>query len=424
MENVNPTILKTTIEAIPVLTEENFSSWRTRITALFKLGGVKNQMLEGNPALDDDDNTTLCAIILSKLSTATQSNIVNAENEDDAQLLWKAILKRFISSEPSNRARVYNNFSNIVFDSSNIEKFITEVRSAIVKMVDVGINIPEDIITYDLIKRLPNSLDNIKQSITHSRDGEDIKPEKLLDHLEIHLNELKVSAATKGEVVAASMYTSEDHKCLGGRHNPSSKTHPKEKCWAVYPEQRLAFLKKKEEAQVSTYSTFSSLQPSIFILDSGSSSHMISDRQLFLTLDENEGGLINTSSGMSTLQIRGKGTVKLKFRDRTVIFHNVLLVPNITVNVLSLRLLVLDNCNINFYPNHFEILRDNEVFLDGHYQNNIPVLELHPELPQHQTHLSEAELLHKSLGHEQLTSRRKGLAIIHQSFTQIAAPNS
>ncbi|KNZ54905.1 hypothetical protein VP01_281g7 [Puccinia sorghi] len=249
MENFNPTILKTTIEAIPVLTEDNFSSWQTRVTTLFKLGGVKEKMLEGNPALDDNDNTELCVIILSKLSTGTQSNVVNSKNKDDAQLLWKAILKQFMSSEPSNQAQVYNNFSNITFDASNIEKFITEVRSALVKMVDVGINIPEDIITYDLIKRLPSSLDNIKQTITDSCNGEDIKPEKLLNHLEIHLNELKVSTANKGKVVATSMYTSDNHKCLGGQHNPNSRTHPKEKCWAVYPEKRLAFLKKREEAQ-------------------------------------------------------------------------------------------------------------------------------------------------------------------------------
>ncbi|KNZ45693.1 hypothetical protein VP01_78g3 [Puccinia sorghi] len=136
MDNINATILKTTIEAIPILTEENFSSWRTRITALFKLGGLKDQMIDGQPDLEEDDNTILCAIILSKLSTQTQNNVVNSENEDNAQLLWKAILKRFISSEPSNRARVYNQFSNIEFDISNIEKFITEVRSIIVKMQD------------------------------------------------------------------------------------------------------------------------------------------------------------------------------------------------------------------------------------------------------------------------------------------------
>ncbi|KNZ55493.1 hypothetical protein VP01_2661g1, partial [Puccinia sorghi] len=39
---------------------------------------------------------------------------------------------------PSNRARVYNHFSNVTFDVSNIEKFITEARSAIVKMEDLS----------------------------------------------------------------------------------------------------------------------------------------------------------------------------------------------------------------------------------------------------------------------------------------------
>lgn len=163
MDAINPTILKTTIEAIPMLTKENFSSWRTRITALFKLGGIKDQMLDGIPSLEEDDNTTICAVILSKLSTTTQCNVVTSDNEDNTQLLWKAILKRFMSSEPSNRARVYNQFANIKFDISNIEKFVTEVRGAITKMEDVGIKFDEDIMTYDLIRRLPSSLDNIKQ---------------------------------------------------------------------------------------------------------------------------------------------------------------------------------------------------------------------------------------------------------------------
>ncbi|KAA1103654.1 hypothetical protein PGTUg99_050085 [Puccinia graminis f. sp. tritici] len=248
MEAVNPTILKMTIEAIPTLTEDNFSSWRTRINALFKLGGLKEQMAEGEPALADDDNTMLCAIIIAKISPTTHTNVVTAINEVNAQLLWKAILKRFISSEPSNRARVYNAFANISFDVSNIEKFITEVRSSLVKMEDVGITLPEDIITYDLLRRLPNSLDNIKQTITHSRNGEDIKPQSLLDHLEIHLNELKVSSSSNSESIATSMFTKEDPRCIPGHHNPYAKSHPKENCWKVYPEKKAEFMKKKEDS--------------------------------------------------------------------------------------------------------------------------------------------------------------------------------
>ncbi|KNZ61876.1 hypothetical protein VP01_13465g1 [Puccinia sorghi] len=75
MYEINPTILKTTIKAIPMLTEENFSSWRTRITALFKLQGVKYQMVNCEPALDEGNNTIFCTIIIAKLSLTTHNNI-------------------------------------------------------------------------------------------------------------------------------------------------------------------------------------------------------------------------------------------------------------------------------------------------------------------------------------------------------------
>jgi hypothetical protein len=403
MDAVNPTILKMTIEAIPTLTEENFSSWRTRISALFKLGGVKDQMIAGEPELEDNDNTMLCAIIIAKISPATHSNVVNA------QLLWKAIINRFISSEPSNRARVYNAFANISFDASNIEKFITEVRSSIVKMEDVGIKLPEDIITYDLLRRLPSSLDNIKHSITHSKNGEDIVPKSLLDHLEIHLNELKVTHANQSEIINATMFTKEDPRCIPGHHNPYAKSHPKEDCWKVYPEKREAFMKRKEASQVSSFSTFSFNHPSIFILDSGSTSHMVSDRNLFTHLDESESGMINTSCGMSTLEIKGKGTIQLLFRNRPITLHNVLFVPRITVNVLSLRHLLIEQCTISFAINHFTVKKHDEIYLEGRYQHNLPVLELLP--PNHHSHLTAAEQIHKSLGHVSYRRIRQKLGI-------------
>ncbi|KNZ51119.1 hypothetical protein VP01_4087g1 [Puccinia sorghi] len=132
MDAINPTILNTTIEAIPTLTEENLLS----------------------------NNTILCAIILSKLLATTHNNIANI-------FLRHCGLQDF---NTSNHARVYNQFTSISFDSNNIKNFITGVRSAIVKLEDVGIKMEEDILTYDLLKRLLFSLDNIKQAITHSKD--------------------------------------------------------------------------------------------------------------------------------------------------------------------------------------------------------------------------------------------------------------
>ncbi|EFP74601.2 uncharacterized protein PGTG_00557 [Puccinia graminis f. sp. tritici CRL 75-36-700-3] len=183
-------------------------------------------MIAGEPALEDNKNTMLCAIIIAKISPATHRNVVNATNKVNTQLLWKAILKRFISSKPSNRARVYNSFANITFDVSNIEKFITEVRSSIVKMEDVKIKLPEDIFTYNLLRQPPSSLDNIKQSITHSKYGKEINPESLLNHLKIHLNKLKVAIASKGKSVTTTIFTKEGVLIIALLPPPRTPTPP------------------------------------------------------------------------------------------------------------------------------------------------------------------------------------------------------
>ncbi|KNZ55541.1 hypothetical protein VP01_2654g6 [Puccinia sorghi] len=374
---------------------------------MFVLGGVKDQILAGGPALDETDNTILCAIILAKLSVITHNNVVNSNNEDDAIELWKAILKRFISSEPSNHARVYNQFANIEFDASNIEKFITEVRSSMVKMGDVGIKLDEDIITYDLLRRLPASLDNIKQSITHSKNREDIKPETLLDHLEIHLNELKVSAGGN-KLEVTSMYTEKDKKFSPGKHNPLAD-HPAERCWFDSNKANAPWAKRQSDSNFSSFSTFSSISPSTFIIDSGSTAHMVSDPNLFSNLDQSKRGLINTSCGSNTLEIKGRGSIAVCCSKKPLTLHNVLLVPRITVNLLSMRQLLLENFQIEFKPNQFSVSKNNEIIFIGHYFNNLPVLQF--EHLKNSSNLSHADFLHKSLGHVSYSRIRNKLGI-------------
>ena len=103
MDAVNLTILKKTIKEIPVLTKDNFSIWKTQITTLFKLGSVKEQILEGEPALEDTDNTIIYAILISKISWTTHNNVVNSFNKDNAHQIWKSIMKRFMAIEHSLR---------------------------------------------------------------------------------------------------------------------------------------------------------------------------------------------------------------------------------------------------------------------------------------------------------------------------------
>ncbi|KNZ62793.1 hypothetical protein VP01_1222g1 [Puccinia sorghi] len=136
---------------------------------------------------------------------------------------------------------------------------------------------------------------------------------------------------------------------------------------------------------------------------------MVSNRNLFITLDKTEGGMINTSCGTNTLAIKGRGTISVCYNKKPLLFHDVLFVPNITVNLLSMRQLLLEKFQIEFNLNNFAATKANEIKLEGYYRNNLPMIEF--ENLGHVSHLSQAEVLHKSLGHVSYSRIRNKLGI-------------
>lgn len=72
-------------------------------------------------------------------------------------------------------------------------------------------------------------------------------------------------------------------------------------------------------------------------------------------------------------------------------------------------------CNISFLIAAMSIFmstdinKNDELLLEGHYHNNLPILEF--ESANQQSHLSSAELLHKSLGLVSYCQLRRKLGV-------------
>jgi transposase InsO family protein len=64
---------------------------------------------------------------------------------------------------------------------------------------------------------------------------------------------------------------------------------------------------------------------------------------------------------------------------------------------------------VNFLINQFTVTKNEQPYLEGHYHDNLPILKLEPITQQ--SHLSNAELLHKSLGHVSYGQIRNKLGI-------------
>ncbi|KNZ51130.1 hypothetical protein VP01_4080g1, partial [Puccinia sorghi] len=382
MEKLNSILYKTAIESIPLVTQENFSMWRSRVVNLLDLLKIKDMVFSQKAELAKSEELILRTVLAAKLDATIQSNVINHNNKENGMEIWKTINKYFVSNQSSNRARVWNNFSLLNYNDNEVNGFITQVRDAIEKMHEVGINIDIDVVGYEIIKKFPKTpeLNSIASAITHS--GQTMKPDLVLDHLRLHANKQSISggnsAASSQQVSLFTNYKAT--KCKPNAHNTQAP-HPQNRCWMLQPHLRPSTNQYSSEKSDCSEHNFSSFHSSIshpsmhFVLDSGSSAHMISNLNLFFVVDLKEEGVVCTSSGAECLKIKGNRSIKLSNKHGDFILHHVLYVPNICVNLLS----------------------NNSTCMNGHYVNSLPTIIFEDKSPK--CLLSSSELLHKKLGH-------------------------
>ncbi|KNZ45380.1 hypothetical protein VP01_818g5 [Puccinia sorghi] len=400
MDKLNTTILKTAIEAIPLLTQDNYTLWKNRVENMLDLQELLTPLTSPTGVLSASEDVQLRTILTSKLESTIHANVITHDNEKSSKKIWKSISDYFASSQASNRARVFNAVLHIQFNPNDVQDFITQVKSALSRLHEVGIDLPKDIIAYLILHKLPPTMINISQQITHS--DKPITADLVLDHLCLYANDQQILANSVGssKSTSVSLLTDDSKKCKKGWHNPRSTGHTMPNCWFLYPHLRPVQDgdkgKKSEQSVSSFHSSLSKLSAS-FVLDSGSSSHMVSDANLFISLDHSEQGVVRTSSGEDSLEIKGIGSVKLTYEHGELFLHQVLYVPNLVINLLSVRCLALEDYNVQFHKHSFSISRNNNLLITGHYEGNLPCLNF-SNAPT-RSFLSSAEELHKSLGH-------------------------
>lgn len=136
---------------------------------------------------------------------------------------------------------------------------------------------------------------------------------------------------------------------------------------------------------------------------------MTSNLNLFEHLSLKEEGIVRTSSGAEELKIKGNGTIKLNNDSGKIVLHNVLYVPDLAVNLISVRSPVINGYSVKFEMNHFSITNTSGLTMSGKYVNNLPTLMF--ANVEHSSNLSSSEALHKSLGHVSYHRLRRRLGV-------------
>ncbi|KAI0500178.1 hypothetical protein KFK09_018387 [Dendrobium nobile] len=119
--------------------------------------------------------------------------------------------------------------------------------------------------------------------------------------------------------------------------------------------------------------------PTEWVLDSGASSHLTSDATNMLQPIPYQGANSISIANGSTLPINsfGDGLLPLPPSNCKLYLHNLLHVPSLSHNLLSIHKLTTDNnCSISFDALGFQItdLQDNQIILHGRSRDGLYLL--------------------------------------------------
>lgn len=161
-------MLKTTLETTPLLTKDNYGIWKDKMMALLKFRGVLKTLESKTETLASQDNDKIQLLLISKVDSVTHNNVISATNINSAKEIWQSIKERFSLSQASNRAQIFNNFLHITFQGDNIMSFVTNVKTSIKKMINIGIELPNDILAYLTMFKFLANLQDLKPQLMHS----------------------------------------------------------------------------------------------------------------------------------------------------------------------------------------------------------------------------------------------------------------
>ncbi|KNZ49690.1 uncharacterized protein VP01_4847g2 [Puccinia sorghi] len=88
VDKINSTILKTAIEAIPLLTLDNYTLWKNRVENMLDLREFLTPLTSPTGVLSTSEDFQLQTILKYKLKSSIHANVITHENEKSSKKIW------------------------------------------------------------------------------------------------------------------------------------------------------------------------------------------------------------------------------------------------------------------------------------------------------------------------------------------------
>jgi hypothetical protein len=438
---------------------KNFQIWQIRMKAVLTEKGLEGSILSSSAIVLDEASeptggpqtrSSRQPVSSTKSDSTTKSGSNDAKalayihnNIEDGPLLliytiptaaeaWNMLHTLYGNTGFTSTASLYNEFHattlNVV--EGSMEQYVQRLKRISTELEALSAKLHPNQIAALALGNLTNDYDAFiavtNQSIRASKSTE-VDLDMLYANLLDESRRLDAKSSLKEETMALSA-TSDPASGSGAgskpkkaKNNPQCNhckqkgrysRHLEARCWDIHPELRP---KPKEDisddadvtltATIALHTDTSQITP--WILDSGAGSHICSDLSLFSQPIEEKPGLIHLGKAKSIPSL-GSGSVKLKFSDtnRGATLQNCLLVPELGINLISVKKLTESGCSITFLGQNATIHKNGSLITTAvsskglwYIQNGAYLDQNGLEQPQVLTSDDSRALIHARFGH-------------------------
>ncbi|RVW21330.1 Retrovirus-related Pol polyprotein from transposon RE1 [Vitis vinifera] len=449
--------------APPIFDGDNYQAWAVRMTVHLEALDLWEAIEEDYDVPPLPANPTMAqlkthkekktrkskakAYLFSTVSSTIFTRIMNLELAKD---IWDYLKKEYQGNERTKNMKVLNLIREFEMlkmkETENIKDYSDKLLGIVNKVRLLGKDFSDERIVQKILVTLPEKYESKISSLEESKDLSSISLAELVNALQAQEQRrmIRKEESMEGALQAKAENsgggkdkknnnkkknnkTDNNNKNKDGTYPPcphcKKTNHPQRKCWwrpdvkcrkcgQIGHMERICKSQQHEEAKASTEQhqeeqlfvatcfTTSNSSSDSWLIDSGCTNHMTNDQELFKELDKTIISKVKIGNG-EFISVKGKGTVAIESLTGLKYITDVLYVPDIDQNLLSVGQLIEKGFKVIFEDKWCMIkdAKGRDVFKVKMRAKSFALNLMEDEQIAFSSTVSNAELWHRRLGH-------------------------
>ncbi|XP_021909803.1 uncharacterized protein LOC110823675 [Carica papaya] len=354
---------------------ENYHMWAIKMRAHLKALGLWDVIIDDSEPTPLQETATLNQIkrheeektkkpkalvyLFSAVSDRVFSRIMNYESPKEA---WEKLKEEFDRGDRSKKIKLLRLKSEFALfrmqENESVRDYASKLSDIVNKMRLLGEDFPESRVVEQILISLPLKFESKISALEEHADIDKISSAELINKLQIQEQRVNMHARVP---IEGALFSSQGKKAI--QCNFCKRVGHKEKF--CRQKQKLEAAQSKQELQHINITEISSEQSntilvtsseltveddSLWVVDSGCTSHMCKNEAMFVSLDKSATGQVRLENGMLET-IKGKGNIAIETKEGKKFITDVNFVPTLSQNLLSVNQMTDQGYSVGFKDN-------------------------------------------------------------------------